>query len=770
MTELKFIEQALADVSKERESLMAKKPTKSLGRRLEALEVKEGNLEQIKAAVEGGIPFTNMYVSKDIGAEVGIIDEVKGEGKVEVIYLDGSKSVVKLADLCYDEKATSEYPSQVSQITVGDKVYKLGKLIYPGQVELEGVEGLIAPADWSKVDEEETVTTEAISEEAEEDVNPEELYTGGAINADTAPPVSFTKIIDDRTFGLYRFVIGSIDDNLMVGQLYQKSVTTDEEMLIQTEPNNRYHWVRSVLVRKYHSIVKPLRAGDKISIHPYLLAFAPENQEAYYPVYDEKVEDIREDIQNGIGILQRVGVADWGELYSGVRRTWASLLEGQEEIPIEVKHFDSRIAFIESLFNANKQREITPEIKARVREVYYKYCSAEARQAQLAALATKGASSRPPALGSAWERAVAEEEGISASTASVQSKIIKWCDKCNDKELAVAIMQVFNKDKKTKTCQDLIEYANYSIEDTKTVARMIANGEANTIGKAIVKAGLTNRVKKQPPKGVHLPPSGTVPASSPSQLPAKPKATEINRPGLPESLLRLVVNVLGDIDIDILASTTPETDASLHFTGVKPELDGLKAEWQLPSKKGACKIYGCLYVDNTIDWVRALQAQWLKGNISQAVVFISKPDNSVKAIMKSISAASADLLSAIELRANSKFYGKADFTAYYFGNDWQRFADNFESCADVRMARWAFDTTCKPTAVYDETLHWVENTNGAAANYKGMKLTVFQSVDTTWAAEIDGRSVVTGLNDEGFAKTVVVGTADERAQNLATAA
>ncbi|MBP5971585.1 hypothetical protein HW132_02230 [Brasilonema sp. CT11] len=747
MTDIEIIQSAIKSTQEEIEQLRAKRTSKANTRKIEECEIKLVNLSAFFNLVEKGGFLASLYVAKSMGEEVHKIYQVFDNGEVELETFQDEVFKANLSDLMYDEKATSESPAIDSVVILrSGEECKLVRLIYPGQIEVEGKSGLIPSSDW-------TLSNVAVPEEfavlPQQEENQKQLPEG-------VPKVVFLDTPIEKIVGSYRFIIGKTEQDDYIGQLFEVLSKQESQLVIQTEPSKRFHWVRSVLVLKYHQDKKPLQAGDKLNFDPWLLAFPSENQEAYHPTDDEEdVSDIQEDLMSGKPILQAVGVSTNGETFSGYRRTLAAINAGLETIPIDVRQFETRVEFIEALFDANKTRDKTPEIKAREREIRFKYCSDEAKQAQLARLRDPSSTKNPLALGSAWERTVANEPDISPSTAAAQSRILQFIDHSPDREMATKIREVFNSgDKKTKTCEDLIKYSQHAPADAKIAADMILNGDASSVPKAIAKNNkLSPFAKRETPEGVHIPPSGTIP-------PNRAESTQSFSPVLPPNLMRLVANTLGRIDIDIL-SADASSDATHHFTGASDKLDALKADWQIPGKRGACKVFGCLYVDNLLEWIQALSAQWVKGNIAEAVIFVANPVLSVRNALKGIAAASGEILFPVELTVANQFYAKAEITVYYLGGSWRKFANIFEPFADVRVRRWAFEPNITPLAFDDSELHWQESTNGSSAQYKGIRLSIIEAMDGSWYAEVNGQKISENLESEAQAKTIAATAAEQ---------
>jgi hypothetical protein len=173
-----------------------------------------------------------------------------------------------------------------------------------------------------------------------------------------------------------------------------------------------------------------------------------------------------------------------------------------------------------------------------------------------------------------------------------------------------------------------------------------------------------------------------------------------------------------------------------------------------------------LYVDDTLSWARAIAAQRAKGNILEGIFFMPRPDIETRAILKGVCSATADILEPVELKIKGKKYTDAELTAYYVGSHWQKFSNAFDARADVRVARWAFDSTYKEE-IYSDKLEWYDNSNGSSAFYKNMRLDVFLVAGGTWQVEIDGLVVADSLPDQAMAKTIAANTAEEQLSAVA---
>lgn len=777
--ELQLIEAAKGKLADERKTVSAKKQTKATQRKLEELDIKASNLNAFAELVNNDWSIIGCYVAKDIDSEVGRIADIDGDNSTKVIvqYFDGSEQAVDIADLMIDEKAQRLEPSANTAIKIlethpdkalAGKHIKLSKIIYPGQAELEGVNGLIPAEFWEVSEASDTMSNKTSIVESD---------MTEIIEATTELDDELLEVTDEalrlknvvtKTLDGFLFEVGVTDDTLYVGRLHQelppflrKQGEGEYELLMQTPPLLRFHGARSMIVREFHRRTEKLKAGDKINFNPWFLAFDDVNKEVYHPDnIEEDTSDIEEDLNAGKPIRQRLGIADDGRIYAGYRRALAALRTNTESVPIEVQHFATEADFVDALLDANKQREKSPEQKAREIMARHKYCSEEARQRQLQQLTQNRGKAEETTgeSGTAWEKA-AKDSGVSGKTASKQAKIMQFADHFPDKALARKVLNVFNMDdKKTETCLELIKLKP---ETAHKVADLILSGEAKSVPKALAKVGINTTPAQPKPKGVHLPAPGTVPVNV-EQTEQVAQVTE--HPRLPEWLMRLVYNTLGEIDIDLNADSSLYVNAAHHMTAVSPELDALRSEWQLPNKTGAVKVFANLYGADLRDWTASAEPQWLKGNINEGLLIVHHLDNKSRAILKRISAASAVILRPVDLTLRDKPYRQVDMTVYYLGTDWRKFFDVFDVHADVRIARWAFDKSYAPqvnlTSLGGTT--WSGNGNAATASYGDYRLSVIKSVDGTYFAEINGERIAENLPDESTAKTLAISSADER--------
>ncbi|MGH8002437.1 MAG: hypothetical protein ACREPR_24155 [Brasilonema sp.] len=761
MTDLEIIKQAMQSASDERKTLAAKRVTKATGRQLEKLEIQEKNLEVFQEMLANGFKLSDLYVSTDTGAEVGKIFQVLDK-EVEIEYFDGTtRKVAGLPTLLVDKKATVESVQADSQILSNGHKYKLLRLIYPGQVEAEGVDGLIE--NWSVVKAEPTPAKEPTSSNEVDEVYIPVFIPLAQQPAD-APQLNLSSV-EKRQKDNYYFTIGKIDDEQYAGELY-KEEGEKKTLLVQTRPHKRYHWVRSVLVKKYHQSTKVLVAGITAEFDPWLLAFADENQEAYHADdSEEDISDILEDLDSGKPILQRVGVSVEGEIFSGYRRTLAAIERKLDTIPIEAREFKDRIDFIEALFSANKTRKKTVEIEARERRIYYRYCSEQARKARnskLLSFKQEHPDEQVQSFGVAWERA-AEEAGISGATAAAQDRIIEWLDTSKDKKLVGVVRQVLNKGTRTTaTCRQIINLAQEQGADVAyKVGKMIADGGATSVPKALTKLKYGTPSPNTLPKGVHIPPSGTIPPQRELTTPKETQAAntvDLTVPALPDWLMRAVMSVLNTIDIDVFAGSDAAIPASHHLTRASEKLDGLKVDWQLPKQDKPVKIFGNFCSTQSVDnWMRSLEREWGRGHIESGIVCLSNPSLAAKTILRNVASASADILTPVALLTNNKPGNtKISVTIFYLGDDWQRFAEVFDDVSDVRIKQWALQEKRQVVA-------WETTSEGAIADYKGLKLSVKKAPDMTWYGEIDGTKVIDGIENEGLTKTLTAASASEQA-------
>ena len=664
---MNLIDERQQAIDAARAAIAGKKMTRAMGKKVEDLEIKEGNLDAFRKVLEAGGSIHGLRVANDIGSEVGTL-VVEGE-VTRIVYDDGESKEVNLEDLYLDEVATKFKIKAGSEVILQGKKQVITRALYPGQVEVDG-----------------------------------HLYSHGQWEAPEPEVAIFSEVVEERTRGDYRFVIGKMSNGSYQGQLILVRGKT-EETIFESEVCDRFNMARSEIVKKWHELERPLKAGDKVSFDPWFLAFAPENRKVYHPTSQEcEIDDLLEDFQAGIPILQRIGVSEYGEIYSGSRRVTAAMAFGLTEVPIEVSSFRIRADFIDALISANRQRVMTPEIRARERQLKYQVCSQEARATQLAAIDKNiPESEKPKAEGSAWARTVADEPGISFVTAANQNKIITWADTYPQRELAQEVLNVFNAPGKqrTKTCLDLIKYAEEHGDDNAlTAARVIASGEASSLPKAIARAKLeeTKPPTKPSPRAT---PSGAIPAPSPLTDPGLPvpavpltsveeqKARTVTY-SVPDFLLRASMQVLGDLDIDICSGSQPTTDASMHFTGNSRELDGLLADWLLPQNPSPTTAFGVIFADNPDEWARAIAREFSKGHLGKGIFFFSDPSPLVRLILKPVAIALADLGQPVEVTADGRKWGKAPLTAFFVGgdDDWDGFAELFDAYGDVRIAYW----------------------------------------------------------------------------------
>lgn len=779
------LEGAYSALEIERNSYHGGRGRKSKGTiaKLKTCDLRREELDKFAEYVKNGTSLVGIRVATDVDSEVGRIFDVSDNGKVEVEFSGDDVKEYLLSEMKIDEALTEADLYADDMVLVDGEPSQYEKAYYPGNIQIVGSEETISSDRW-EVHEESREQTEEIEEVLETSTLPVatevELVSYDEDGEEKVLETAAVEIEPDteRKFGKFNFIIKHQDDGYH-GWLYE-----GETLIHEAQVSDRFHAVRSELVLHYHSVVQDIESGDIKYYAPFLLAFAPENREAYHPGQEEEdVSDILEDLESGKGILQRVGVSTQGELYSGYRRTLAAIKAGLKEIPIEGKYFPTRVDFIEDLFNANKQRQKSPETIARERAVRVKYCSDEARKAQLQALSTQADTGK--AKGTAWERVVADEDGVSSITAINQNKIIEFIDNCKDRELAEAVRRVFNKTGKTATTKQIIEYSNQDPVGARIVANLIYDGEAISVSKAMVKAGLVkpddnSKENKRKNPNIHVPPSGAIPPkddtipefnvnTTSNQVPSQQAPMErvtIKSVAVPDWLLRLTTNVMVEIDIDVNSGTQPATGAKKHFTGEVGN-DGLKSDWQI-AQDGRTKCFGALIVDTPMldTWVRTIENQLAKGYMGEGIFIMQRPSKETRKRLSALSSASCDFYNTIDLvetgnKKNSK-YEANDIYAYYFGDRWKDFYDQFSSVGDVRLARWAFDKTVKRMTVFDTNVEWQDVNNGSLAHYKGMQLGVSKDSSGEWHSHIDGDVVQSGLTDKGLAKTICVNAANER--------
>lgn len=765
---MKVIETAMAQLLEQENVLKAKKQTKPTMKKLEEIQVKKQNLEVFSQYTE----LEGLYVAPDIDSEVGRIVQVMPDtGRVVVESFDGETEDWSLYNLLFDEKGYTTEVSAGATVKISESYpdellagnqYELARLIYPGGAELSGLEGVIAPEYWDmaylEVEEVEEVVSEAdIEASKDEAIELLEKLQEHVLSEPSEPMAPVVKEFDG-----YRFTIEQVD-NTFVGKLE----SIEGNLIFTSEPCEYFHDARSQAVLEYHRLTQKLYTGDRISIHPWLLAWAPENRDIYHPgCGEEKTQqaaEIEQDIRDGIGILQRLGISDKGEIFTGHTRGAAGINAGADLVPVEVFHFATRAHFIEAMINANKQREKTLEQQIRERSAKYELCSQEAKQAQLEALARGRketpeveAPATPQVKGKAWDRAV-EGENISGKTAAKQAKIIQFIDNVPDRALADKVRRVLNEKKKTEAA---LQLTRLKPEEAHKAADEILADNAKSVAKALAKTGATvGTIRGQAPSGAI--PKGATPYK------AGANSTEVKP--LPEWLMRSTVDAMGDIDIDVLPDAAFSVDAVRHITE-----DSRRIDWIITGKDDIT-VFANLVNQDSLDYLRSLEAQLSKGNVGNAIVFASHKQLDIpsRQVLKKFAVASCEILKPVAI--NNQEY--TDIMVYYFGNDATKFCKVFDGHGDVRTSFKIKDTLIPEIAADVEPVEapssspvqevpqtdniWKANTNGASATLGKQKLTVIRATDDTFYAEINGKKAVEGIPSIDIAKTIVYNMAQE---------